>query len=59
MIVWKRPRESGILEAFIVMSEFVEETEGIEPHVPPHFTILERYFKNCFPEITLKQYECM
>jgi hypothetical protein len=29
MIVWKRPCESGILEVFIVMSEFVEETEGI------------------------------
>jgi hypothetical protein len=58
IIVWKRPCESGILEVFIVMGEFAEEIEGIKPHVPPHFTNLERYFKNCFLELTLKQYEC-
>jgi hypothetical protein len=49
MAVLKSPCENGILEVFIIRSEFAE----------PHVTNLERYFMNCFTELTLNINACM
>jgi hypothetical protein len=53
--------EKDTLEISVSMNEYTEEYsylfEEVEHHVLTHHTSLERNFKNCFPKLTLQEYE--
>jgi hypothetical protein len=62
-MLWKSLCESDTLEMFVNMSENLEEIDyafkEIKPQVLTHLTNLESNFKNCFPELTLQQHQCI
>jgi hypothetical protein len=60
-MLWESLCESDTIEIFDNMTEYLEEKddafEEMKPHILTHLTLLERSFKNPFPELILQQHK--